>query len=51
MMAVSNNRREVVRILVDAGADRHVEDFTGHDAIAMARGKPSILAILEKGKR
>ncbi|HEY7990372.1 MAG TPA: ankyrin repeat domain-containing protein [Stellaceae bacterium] len=51
MMAVSNNRREVVRILVDAGADLQIEDFTGHDANAMARGKPSILAILEKGKR
>jgi len=40
MMAISNNRREIVRILLAAGADPTVEDFTGHDAVAWARGKP-----------
>lgn len=50
MMAINNNRRAVVRVLIDAGADPRLEDYTGHDAIAMANGIPAMRAILEKGK-
>jgi ankyrin repeat protein len=46
MLAITNGRREVVRLLLAAGAKVTIEDYTGHDARSYAVGKPQMLPLL-----
>lgn len=50
MLAIGANRREVVRVLVAAGANTQLQDYTGHDAAWYATDKPALLAILGNGR-
>jgi len=50
MLAVSRGQAQVVRLLLQNGADPAKQDYTGRDATGWAAGKPNILQILRAGK-
>jgi serine/threonine protein kinase len=52
MVAIDNNNAEVVKVLLEAGADQTVKDVTGRSAQDYAKGlnNPMILELLRKHK-